>query len=74
MIEDRPTLVALVAIAFVLGLLVVGLVVSSRAEAQCLAAGYPGSSVTWNLRAYCVKRVNQTDVVVPLREVERGHD
>lgn len=40
------------------------------AERHCLAAGYPHASVTIALERYCVKRVDQTDVVVPLSEAE----
>lgn len=41
----------------------------------CLRAGYPTASVTWTLERYCIKRLEQTDVVVPFvernkREVE----
>lgn len=41
------------------------------AQSKCLAAGYPDYKMTWNWHAYCVKRVNQTDVVVPLEQVGR---
>jgi hypothetical protein len=37
----------------------------------CLHAGYPDGKVTWNLERFCVKRVDQTDVVVPLDEATR---
>lgn len=32
----------------------------------CLQAGYPGAQVSFALERYCVKRVDQTDIVVPL--------
>lgn len=38
------------------------------AEKKCLVAGYPETQVDYTLEFYCVKRINQTDVVVPLRK------
>ena len=68
---DRPVEAAmaafiLVAVAFTFGLLIV----NARAESRCLAIGYPGSSVDWRLSAYCIKRVDQTDVVIKLSDAE----
>jgi hypothetical protein len=45
------------------------LVADARADAACLRAGYPSARIDWSLNAYCVKRVDQTDVVVPLSTV-----
>jgi hypothetical protein len=45
------------------------LVADVRADAACLRAGYPSARIDWSLNAYCVKRVDQTDVVVPLSTV-----
>jgi hypothetical protein len=55
-----------------LALLVIAVVITAllRAQSACLDAGYRDATVTWHLRAYCVKRVDQTDVVVPLAEVK----
>lgn len=39
------------------------------AEADCLEAGYPKAKFG-GTTAYCIKRVNQTDVVVPLSVVK----
>jgi hypothetical protein len=41
------------------------------AEPTCLRAGYPEVKLTWTLRAFCVKRIDQTDVVVPIEEVRK---
>lgn len=38
-------------------------------ETQCLRAGYPDSKVTAIGTAYCVRRVDQTDEVIPLSSV-----
>lgn len=40
------------------------------AENICNQSGYPNAKVTWTLSLYCVKRVDQTDTVVPLAEVK----
>jgi hypothetical protein len=40
-------------------------------EGECLAAGYPEYRVTFN-GTYCVKRVDQTDVVVPIEQTRRA--
>jgi hypothetical protein len=62
--------VVIVATALAIVVLVVALAVfHARIDAQCLRAGYPGSTYDYALNAYCVKRVDQTDVVVPLSEV-----
>lgn len=46
-------------------------VVHARSRAECLAAGYPTAYVTWKREAYCVRRVEQTDIVEPLAKVRR---
>jgi len=33
---------------------------------RCLQHGYPAVELTWNFETYCLKRVDQTDTVVPL--------
>lgn len=35
----------------------------ARAESRCLARGFPSATLTAGLTTYCVKRVNQTDIV-----------
>lgn len=44
--------------------------VSASASKQCLAAGWPAAKVDYSLNQYCVKRVDQTDVVVPLEQIK----
>lgn len=41
-------------------------------ESQCLKLGYREAHVDWAMRAYCVTRVEQTDVVIPLGEARRN--
>ena len=41
------------------------------ATRQCLSLGYPQSEVAWTLDQYCIVRIDQTDVVVPLAEAKK---
>jgi hypothetical protein len=45
----------------------VGVVMAT--ERACLKAGYREAHVDFTLNRYCVKRVEQTDVVIPLEQV-----
>ena len=45
---------------------IAGIVVDSR----CLAAGYPTAHIDFKFNAYCTRRVDQTDVTVPLAKAE----
>jgi hypothetical protein len=54
-------------------LVVIGVWVTQGAQANeaCLAAGWPRATLDYRLNAYCIKRVDQTDVVLPLEKVQR---
>ncbi len=54
-----------IAILIVCGIVIFG-ITDVRAGKACLVLGYPSHKITWNLDAYCIKRVDQTDVVVKL--------
>lgn len=41
-------------------------------QSKCLSLGYPRSDVDYILTRYCIKRVDQTDVVVPLSKLLKG--
>jgi hypothetical protein len=43
-------------------------ILNANVKSECLAAGYPNHEIDWSLNAYCIKRVNQTDVVVPFAD------
>jgi len=43
-----------------------------RVERHCLAAGWPHGNFRWIGPSYCIKRVDQTDVVKSLADVEAG--
>lgn len=47
------------------------IIMQANLEARCLAVGYPTASFTIKFHRYCIKRVNQTDVVTPIEELER---
>jgi hypothetical protein len=40
------------------------------ANRACLKAGYPEAKIDFTFNQYCIKRVDQTDVVVPLKEIK----
>jgi hypothetical protein len=40
-----------------------------RLLATCLAAGYPEIRMTWNFEGFCVKRLDQTDIVIRAAEI-----
>lgn len=41
-----------------------------KAQSDCLGAGYKEGKVDFTLTAYCIKRVDQTDIVVPLEDLQ----
>jgi hypothetical protein len=61
------------AMAFAGGLCIgwafVAMVTELFVSAQCQAAGYVSGSVTVQFDRYCHKRINGSDVVIPLSEV-----
>lgn len=58
-------LLIVIAIVLVLG---VG-VMAGYTQSACLGKGYPKGMIDWTLTSYCIKRVDQTDVVVPLKSL-----
>lgn len=44
-------------------------VVKNRAARACLDHGWPDSKVVFPYAPYCIKRVNQTDTVVALKNI-----
>lgn len=42
-----------------------------KAKAECLQAGYPSAQIDFYLEAYCIRRLDQTDVVEPLEKIRR---
>jgi hypothetical protein len=68
--ELGDVLVAVFCVTLVSAVAIFGYVRLS-AQTECLAAGYPGSALSLYLEVYCIKRVDQTDVVIPLSEVSR---
>jgi len=39
-------------------------------KSKCLKAGYPSTTIDVFLNFYCIKRQDQTDVVVPAKELK----
>lgn len=46
-------------------------VAAGTSKAECLSYGYSRAEVDMYLVSYCVRRLDQTDVVVPLEKVRR---
>lgn len=59
-------LAAVFAVSFAVAL--VRAPIEANLQATCLERGYPSSRMAWDFSRYCVKRLDQTDVVVPLAE------
>lgn len=65
--EDGENWVRLIFVAWML--LMGGYFIRSYTlQATCLRAGYPDTRMTLTAR-YCVKRMDQTDVVIPVEQV-----
>jgi hypothetical protein len=45
--------------------------VLALAQKTCLEAGFPSAKIDAALTAYCVKRVDQTDVVVTVDQIKK---
>ena len=65
---EKVFLAGLAVIALVIVFLIVGCTVAAKTDADCKAKGWREGNVTWNLKRWCVTRIDQTDVVVPLSE------
>lgn len=50
--------------------MLIAVCIGLSAHRLCLAAGWPVAEVDYTFTAYCIKRVDQTDVVKPLREIK----
>jgi hypothetical protein len=51
-----------------LGFIIMLAVLEARLSAKCLRLGYPTARLSVTFQQYCIARVDQTDVVVPLAE------
>lgn len=56
-------------IVLLVGATTVTIVTQTRLQKQCLELGYKEVSFDYTLEGYCIKRVDQTDVVVPLKDL-----
>lgn len=63
--QNRMVLAAFVVITIAV-ILVLGIFAATNSA--CLRLGYAHARIDWTLSRYCVTRVNQTDIVVPLSE------
>lgn len=69
--EAFTFLAVLVVLSWLFIFSVVHAIVGMTADKQCLKYGFPSSSVSWSFQRYCIKRINQTDSVVPLSILNR---
>jgi hypothetical protein len=71
-VSDRVlAIVANAIIPFGLGVAVVFYAAFLRTEADCLAAGYTAAKIDYKFTEYCIKRIDQTDVVVRLKDIQK---
>jgi hypothetical protein len=54
--------------AFLILAALVSMLAHENVRSECLRAGYPEYRIAMTLEAYCVKRLDQTDIVVPFSE------
>lgn len=66
--EDWWRALGLVFTVIVVVAVIVGAMASAATHRECLRLGYPRADLTVFLERYCVTRVDQTDLVVPLAE------
>ena len=59
-------IVAVVALFWIISICVFG----ANITRQCIEAGYPEYTVTWNYEGYCISWIDATKVVVPLDEIK----
>lgn len=60
-------------VAILLAIIAVSIGMKVPGNAACLKAGYPTYTFDFKLNGYCVKRLDQTDVVVPIDEAVRSN-
>ncbi len=66
--SDTFATVLVVLFAMLLALAAFSAIVDAVTKSSCLAAGYREASVDWAFNRYCVKRLDQTDLVVPFAD------
>ncbi len=71
MSNDTESLIGGVLALLVLAVIGVFFFRALYVDNECTKAGYRDSNVTWTFAAYCIKRVDQTDVVIPLDSARR---
>ena len=69
MIEKFGNIFIVLMVAFCLFAIFVMMPYTMYVTSQCIAKGYPHSAITIDFEAYCVRRENNTEVVVKLRDL-----
>lgn len=70
-LEDYGVWILFVLLGAAFVFAITAVVMDARATTACLRAGYPSAKLDWTFNTYCIKRVEQTDVVMPLSEARR---
>jgi hypothetical protein len=68
-VDDLAAIGGLIVFVLMITFVAVIGITSARLKAACLQAGYPAKELTWNFERYCVKRVDQTDIVIRLDDL-----
>lgn len=69
---ERMLAMAVVIMLIALALSCVKMAVSLSANKFCLERGFAGSRIDYTFTGYCIKREDQTDVVIPIAALKRG--
>ena len=67
-LDDIFVIVGSILFVLFIGLGILFAVVWFHANIKCLEAGFRDTRIDFLLNAYCIKRVDQTDIVVPVKE------
>jgi len=58
-----------IVMAVLIAYMVAYAIVQAKNNVICLENGYKHTSLTWDFKGYCIKRVDQTDVVTALEDL-----
>lgn len=63
-------IVSITSIALLVGYLLLAVAIAVWGSAECKAIGYRNATLGFPATVYCVKRIDQTDHVIPLSELK----
>ena len=68
--EDITLVLYVACIVLVLGLSGAYGCQGLKTKALCLEQGWPNAKISWGFTGYCIKRVDQTDIVIPTSQLK----